>query len=60
MLEDYRGALRNIKGDSPVPQQTLKVVEEGFQLADKQRRLARRGYSGSVVHVEGRLDVVGG
>jgi hypothetical protein len=35
----------------------LKVVDLGFQVADKQRRLAGRGYDGRVVRVEGQLDV---
>ena len=56
--EDYRGALGHISGDSPVTQPPLKVVEIGFQVADKQRRLAGRGYDGRVVRVEGQLDMV--
>jgi hypothetical protein len=38
--EDYRDALRDINGDSPFTQPPLKVVEEGLQVADEQRRLA--------------------
>ena len=51
--EDYRGALSDINGDSPVTQPTLKVVEVRLQVADKQRRLAGRGYGGRVIRVEG-------
>ena len=58
--EDYRGALRHANGDSPFTQLLLKVVEVGFQVADKQRRLAGRGYDGRVVRVESQLDVVRG
>ena len=58
MCEDYRGALRHINGDSPVAQAPLKIVEVGFQVGDKQRRLAVRGYDGLVFRVEGQLDVV--
>ena len=58
--EDYRGALRHINGYSPFAQPPLKIVEVGFQVADKQRRLAGRGYDGHVVSVEGQLDVVRG
>jgi len=42
--EDYRGALRDIDGDSPLTQPTLKVVEVRLQVADEQRRLAGFGY----------------
>ena len=52
-LEVYRGALRHINGDSPLAQPQLKVIEIRFQVADKQRRLARRGYDGRIVRVEG-------
>ena len=55
--EDYRGALRHINGDSQFAQPPLKIVEVGFQVADKQRRLAGRGYDGRVFRVEGQLDV---
>jgi len=58
--EDYRSALRDINGDSPFTQPPLKVVEVLLQVADKQRRLAGRGYDGRVVRVEGQLDVVRG
>ena len=58
--EDYRGALRHINGDSPFAQPPLKIVEVGFQVADKQCRLARLGYDGRVVRVEGQLNVVRG
>jgi hypothetical protein len=51
--EDYRGALRDINGDSPFNQPPLKIVEVGLQVADEQRRLAGRGYDGRVVRVEG-------
>jgi hypothetical protein len=51
--EDYCGALRHINGDSPFGQPPLKVVEVCLQVADKQRRLARRGYDGRVIRVEG-------
>jgi len=51
--EDYRGALSDINGDSPVSQPPLKVVEVRLQVAEKQRRLAGRGYDGRVVRVEG-------
>jgi len=37
---------------------TLKIVEVGFQVADKQRRLAGGGYDGGVFRVESQLDVV--
>ena len=36
----------------------MKVVETSFEVADKQRRLAGRGYDGRVVRSEGQLDVV--
>ena len=58
--EDYRGARRHINADSPFAQLPLKFVELGIQVADKQRRLAGRGYDGRVVRVEGQLDVVRG
>jgi len=58
--EDYHGALRDINGDSPFTQPPLKVVEVWLQVADKQRRLAGRGYDGRVVSVEGQIDVVRG
>ena len=58
--EDKRGALRHVNSDSPDAHPPLKLVEVGFQVADKQRRLARRGYDGRVVCVEGQLDVVRG
>ena len=51
--EYYRGALRHINDDSPFTQPPLKVIEILLQVADKQRRLARRGYDGRVVRVEG-------
>jgi len=51
--EDYRGALRDINGNSPFTQPPLKVVEVWLQVADKQGRLAGRGYDGRVVRVEG-------
>ena len=51
--EDFRGALRYIKGDSPFTQPPLMVVESRLQVADKQRRLAVHDYDGHVVHVEG-------
>jgi len=53
-------AERDINGDSPFAQPPLKVVEVWLQVADKQRRLAGRGYDGRVVRVEGQLDVVRG
>ena len=46
--EYYRGALRHIYGHSPFTQPPLKVIEICLQVADKQRRLARRGYDGRV------------
>jgi len=46
--------------DSSVAQPPLKVVEVEFQVADKQRQLAGRGYDGHVFRVEGQLDVVRG
>ena len=46
--EDYRGALKDINGDSPFNQPRLTVVEEWLQVADKQRRLAGRGYDGDL------------
>ena len=58
--EDYRGALRDINGNSPFTQPTLKIVEVWLQVADEQRRLARRGYDGRVVRVEGQFDGVRG
>jgi len=58
--EYYRGTLRHINGDSPFTQPPLKVIEIRLQVADKQRRLARRGYDGRIVRVEGKLDVVRG
>jgi hypothetical protein len=51
--EDYRGDLRHINGDSPFTQRPLKIVELRFQVADKQRQLARHGYDGRVIHIEG-------
>jgi len=51
--EYYRGALGHINGDSPFTQQPLKVIEVRFHVADKQRRLARRGYDGRIIRVEG-------
>jgi hypothetical protein len=50
--EDYRGALRDINGDSPFTHPPLKVVEVRFQVAYEQRRLTGRGYDGRVVLVE--------
>ena len=58
MRGDYRGALRDINGDSQFTQPPLKFVE--VRLADKESRLAGRGYDGRVVPVEGQLDVVRG
>ena len=58
--ENYRCAIRHINGGSPFIQPPLKVVELGFQVAEKQRRLAERGCDGHVVGVEGQLDVVRG
>ena len=51
--EYYRGALREINGDSPFAQPPLRVVEVWLQVADEQRRLAGRGYDGRVIRVEG-------
>jgi hypothetical protein len=51
--EIYCGALSHINGDSPFGQPPLKFVQLCFQVADKQRRLAGRGYDGRVVRVEG-------
>jgi len=51
--EDYRGALRDINGDSPFTQPPLKFVELWLQVADEQRQLAGRGYDGRIVRVEG-------
>lgn len=56
--EDYRGALRDICGDSPFTRPPVKVVYLGLQLADEQSRLAGRGYDSRVVRVEGQLGVV--
>jgi len=58
MWEDYRGALRDINGDSPFTQSPLKFVKVWLQVAGEQRRLAGRGYHVCVVRVEGQLDVV--
>ena len=58
--EDYHGVLRDINGDFPFTQPPLKVVEVWLQVADKQRRLAGPGYDGSIVRVEGQLNVVRG
>jgi hypothetical protein len=41
--EDYHGALRDIYGYSPFTQPSLKFVEVGFQVADKQRLLKGHG-----------------
>ena len=60
MRKDYCGAFRDINGDSPFTQPPLKIFEVRFQLAEKQRRLAGRGYDGRVVRVEGQLEVVRG
>jgi hypothetical protein len=38
----------------------MKVTEVQFQVAEKNRRLAVRGYDGRVVRVQGQLDVVRG
>ena len=57
-LENNRGALRNINDHSAFTQTPLKIVEVGFQVADKQRRFVGRGNDGPVVLVEGQLDVV--
>jgi len=56
--EDYRCALRDVYGHSPFTQPPLKVVELWLQVANKQRRLAGRGYDGRVVRIEGQLNVV--
>ena len=40
-------------GESPITQSPLELFEVRFQLADKQRQLAGRGYGGRVVRVEG-------
>ena len=58
--EDYRGALRHINGDSSFAQPQLKIVQVGFQVADKLRRLVGHGYDGRVIRVEGQLDEVRG
>ena len=60
MREDYRGALRNINGDSLFTQPPLQIIEVWLQVADEQRRLVGRGYDGRVICVEGQLDVVRG
>ena len=52
--------LDTFNGDSTVAQPPLKVVKLGFQVGDKQRRLAGRDYDGRVVRLEGQLDVVRG
>ena len=57
-LEDYRGALRDINGDSLFTQPPLQFVEIWLQVADEQLRLVGRGYDGRVVRLEGQLDVV--
>jgi hypothetical protein len=56
--EYYRGALTDINGDSPFTHPPLKVTEVRLQVDDEHRRFAGRGYDGSVVRVEGQLDVV--
>jgi hypothetical protein len=58
--DDYRGAFRDINGDSPFTHPPLKVVEVWLQVADGQRRLSGRGYDGRVVLVEGQLYVLQG
>jgi len=50
--ENYRGAPRNIDGDYPITQPPLKVLEVWLQVADEERRLARRDYDGRVICVE--------
>jgi len=54
---DDRGALRDIYADSSFAQLLLKVVEFRFQVGNEKRRHTGRGYDGSVVRVEGHLDV---
>ena len=50
--EEHHHALRHVDGVPPFSQPELLVGEVGFQIADKQRWLARRGYDGRVVRVE--------
>jgi len=58
--EDYRGALRDINGDSPFTPPPFKVVDLRLQVAEKQRRPAGRGYDGRVVCAQDQLVVVRG
>jgi hypothetical protein len=58
--EDYRGAFRDIYGDSPFSQPPMKVIELWYQVTDKQRHHTGRGYNGCVVSVEGQVNVVRG
>jgi len=58
--EDYRGALRDINGDSPFTHAPLKIVQARFKVADKQRWLAGRGYDGRVIRVADHFHVVRG
>jgi hypothetical protein len=50
--EEHRHALRHVAGDPPFLEPELSFGEVGFQIADKQRWLARHGYDGRVVRVE--------
>jgi hypothetical protein len=56
--ENHRRALRHVNGNIPFYQPPLKVAEVRLQVADEQRRLVGRGDDGSVVRVEGQLNVV--
>jgi hypothetical protein len=57
--KDDRGVLETLMAIT-FTQPPLKIVEVLLQVANKQRRLAGRGYDGRVVRVENLLDVVGG
>ena len=60
MREVYRGALRDINGDSPFTDPPLKIVQVRLNVPEKQHRLVGSGYVGSVDRGEGQINVVGG
>jgi hypothetical protein len=58
--EVYRGAFRDINGDSPFTDPPLKIVQVRLHVPEKQHRLVGSGCVGSVDRGEGQINVVEG
>ena len=60
MREVYCGALRDINGDSPFTEPSLKIVEVRLHVPEEQHRLVGSGYDGRVDRGEGQINGAGG